>query len=277
MKQKQRASSLILVLLVVAGIITVIFGTQRIVLVQYNQANSEEDNLYAYYAAKAGIEDGLLRYRTSKNVEIPKGSEFKYDLRAGTDGTNFKQKANQQSYDLGIEYKTNKIETRELIRNSTITLSGFTQVADSVYLNLFFKRTDTTCVDDGVAVGSGKDSSFVQIQILDSTNNIQNIVANFNNTGTWSTDSTTPILINSASNVLQVRFTPYYCDITFEASVSGSTNPPIEFDSLNTTITATGYYGNAKRTLVALVDRTSDKLIGIYEFNAYSGTGNIKP
>ena len=64
-------SSLVLVVVVMAVIITAVFSASRLALVQFNQANRDEDNIFAYYAAKAGIEDGLIRFRYNRDAETP--------------------------------------------------------------------------------------------------------------------------------------------------------------------------------------------------------------
>src|SRR3990167_1356421 len=81
--KRSRASSLVLVVVVMAGIIIVVFGASRLTLVQYNQANRDEDNVFALYAAKAGIEDGLLRYRYNRNTETADTKVARYNLTTG--------------------------------------------------------------------------------------------------------------------------------------------------------------------------------------------------
>ena len=85
----------------------------------------------------------------------------------------------------------------------------------------------------------------------------------------------------SQSLTSSIRLRPFGCSIryafaTTDAKGSGG-DPGPRFDNLTSTITSTGYYGDAKRTLIAEIDRISGQLIGIYDFNVYAGTGNISP
>ena len=127
---QQRGSALIMVMLVIAGITTIVFSTQRIALVQFSQSVREEDNLAAYYAAKAGVEDGLARYHFDKNTQTLVDKMFRFDLTAGTapdpnesyeipsntsitdgvGGEDFNPK--HQYYDLVISYKTRAINSQ---------------------------------------------------------------------------------------------------------------------------------------------------------------------
>ena len=81
--KRLRASSLVLVVVVMAGIIIVVFGASRLTLVQYNQSNRDEDNIFALSAARSGIEDGLLRFRYNRNAETGEGKIVRFDLTRG--------------------------------------------------------------------------------------------------------------------------------------------------------------------------------------------------
>lgn len=299
MKLKQRrASSLILVLLVIAGVVTVVFGTQRLILVQFNQSNREEDNLFAYYAARAGIEDGLLRYRFNKNTETEEGKVFRYNVRTGssetaevnedspiTSATNYK--ANQQYYDLKVAFKAGEVNVNNngepsfnaaqtITKDSTLQLSGFNSTPLPYYLRYVF-QFDSSCADISRA--------FVQVETIYETGPLDNFVAPNSSLTDNRYDSSINIqnvAINSGRLATQVRFRPFFCNVQYALATTtkkdglggANSNPGPKFDSLTTNIIATGYFGTAKRSLIATVDRRTGVLIGIYEFNAYSG-GNI--
>jgi len=67
--QSGRGSALIITMLVVATISAAAFGLSQIFLADLRVATSAEDSLKAFYAAEAGTEEGLLRYRVDRTNE----------------------------------------------------------------------------------------------------------------------------------------------------------------------------------------------------------------
>lgn len=319
---KRRGSSLLLVLLMISGISVVVFASQRLGLVQFSQSNREEDNIFAHYAAQAGIEDGLARYRFSRNaqtegsrrdpqaaVTFPLDDKFYFGLDSAKNANSnnpdiraiddLSYDTAGQYYQLTIMYRSgqfgiNKIvnppsfsSTAKLIKKDTsVTLSGF-EYKESPYYLAYLMQFDQACLE----TGSGS-QAFVQLEQIDDSN--QSILSqkrvtttgDVNNDGfITSVETSSNWEIKSKPNsTLNVRLRPYYCDVTIgmvnSISTSGpSTNDPPGplIDTLTTTITSTGFYGNAKKTLVADIDRVSNSLIGVYDYNLYAGGGNVAP
>lgn len=289
---RKRGSSLILVVVIMSAIITVVFGANRLALVQYNQSNRDEDNVAALYAAKAGIEDGLARFRYNRDAETG-ATPDRYDLTTGTQNAN--PIPTDQYYDLSIKFRNSQIgsftdftNNPTAVKDTVLELTGFSQDwPNPYYLRYRFDFFDC----------SPNQSQLVQIQQITQTAD-QNAPITYDqitvkkpNGTTVDSQDTTNIFIHSLPNAGErltssVRLRAYGCSIkyalaTTESSGAGGNVGP-EFDNLKTTITATGYYGQTKRTLVADINRVSGQLIGIYDFNIYAGggspnTGDIKP
>ena len=314
-REGKRGSALIMVMLVVAGITTIVFATQRIALVQFSQSVREEDNLAAYYAAKAGIEDGLLRYHFDRNVQTEDDSIFRFDLASAaapdsvgtvpyeipadtpiTDGIDGDFDPGHQYYDLAISYKTKTVNIDgngnpvfspdfAVAADDTLTLTGFPTSNSPYYLRYAFKF-DSTCANLSQArvtlqqIITRQDGSEYSGQVLveyspnlpdytyDSSINVANL----------------PIRTAVGDLVSSVRIRAYYCGFQYAFATSttidgsgGDTADP-EFDSLISEILSTGYFGGAKRTLVAAVNRQTGDLIGIFDYLLYSGgnTGTIR-
>lgn len=292
---KRPGSALVFVLIIIAGIVTVTLGAQRLSLVQFNQSAREEDNIFAFYAAKSGIEDGLLRFRHQRNVETAENKVHRFDVTSGISYdevesnlgieavTNYKP--THQYYDLSIDFKTTQIgdfnfttNPPTLARDDELQLTGFpnnTVYSNDYFLRYAFKFIGTNCHTAG---------AFVDIQRVVTSPNGQTIyslrkaLADVNN----KVDSQgTNLPIASGSNLSSyIRIRPYYCAVQYAfattTSPNGADGGP-KFDGLITKITATGYYGDTKRMVQAQVDRKSGTLLGIYDFNLYSGQGNIRP
>lgn len=293
--RRQPGSALVFVLIIVAGIVTVTIGAQRLSLVQFNQATREEDNLFAYYAAKSGIEDGLLRFRYQRNVEIEASKVHRFDI---TDGISYGEinaaqaittvsnyNAAHQYYDAAISFKTDQIgdfnftnNPPRLEQDAELQLTGFpnsTIYTDNYFLRYAFKFIGSDCRAKG---------AFVQLQEIvtspsgQTTYTQRQAVVGANNLVDSRGDN---LPIATGANLSSfVRIRPYYCPIqyafTTATSANGANGGP-QFDALQTKITATGYFGKTKRTLQAQIDRKSGTLINIYDFNLYSGEGSIQP
>jgi hypothetical protein len=298
--KKLRASSLVLVVVVMAGIIIVVFGASRLTLVQYNQSNRDEDNIFALSAARAGIEDGLLRFRYNRNAETTDGKVARYDLTTGVsadevdEGSKASFGLNEQYYDMKLNFRGGQIgtfddnTTNTVAKDDVLELTGFPNSPDKYYLRYWFEFTD--CGNTPTA------NRLVQIQQVSKTSNSDSPIAYDQTTVNYPANGTTVDSKDSGNLFIRtnlgqdnsltssVRLRSYGCSIKYSLATSLTSNgigqgndAGPKFDSLKSTITSTGYYGAAKRTLIAEINRSSGQLIGIYDFNIYSGTGDIKP
>ncbi|MEI7792299.1 MAG: hypothetical protein WCI57_02350 [Candidatus Berkelbacteria bacterium] len=69
--KKQRGTALIIAILLISAVGAVGFSFGRVFLSEYINAKLHESSIVAYYAAESGIEEGFLRYRYSRNAEVP--------------------------------------------------------------------------------------------------------------------------------------------------------------------------------------------------------------
>ena len=292
---KKRGSALLIVLLVITGVVTVAFGAQRIALIQYSQSSKEENNLYAYRSAMSGIEDGLLRFRYERNVSTPENKVQRIGLTNATnevvdknseisDTTGYNPK--NQYYDLEINYKTAGISDQAITKNDYLEMTGFPTAPlegqSNSYLNYQF-TFDSACNSTDLS------NAFVQVQKI--TRNattgayysMEQVNANRPTTGDNVYYSSSSLdknmeIANAATSSLasSVRMTAYYCNVTSvkafvtNGPTDSSSNGQI-FDSLTTKVISTGYYGDAKTTLIAEIDRKSGTLLGIYDYTLYAG------
>lgn len=315
--RRLRASSLVLVVVVMAGIIIVVFGASRLTLVQYNQSNRDEDNIFARTAARAGIEDGLLRFRYARDAETAADKVARYSLTTGTsagevdEGSKSDFSLNEQYYDLKLNFRVQSLgdfdfsptpfgaTSRPIItKDNFLEFTGFEEKDDPYYLRVAFKfiRPGATAIDQDCP---DVDKALVQIQrvVEGAGNPYEQVTARPDSSGIYDSKGSNievNIIAPGKQLATSFRLRPYYCDVAYAIATTNHVNTlgitndgqpsdagPL-FGGLTTYITSTGYYGAAKRTLIAEIDRLSGQLISIYDFNLYAGggdpnTGDIKP
>jgi len=301
----KRGSALIMVMLVVAGITTIIFATQRIALVQFSQSVRQEDNLAATYAAQAGIEDGLARYRFERNSQTERLKKFRLNLTTGNyfnyenasttheldentdieEGVNGDFDPQNQYYDLTMAFRTNSYgienngtpnfsQTNDVLsENESVILTGF-RPSTSPYFLRYVLRFDSTCAvsnpDAFVTVQQVKNSGQASQVVAKLSQSIGNVYdsARFANMKIYDTGVT----------AVSVKISAFYCQVEMAfattSTVDGSSpssDPNLAFDGLTTNIISTGYFGSAKRTLIAQINRRTGELIGIFDYLLYAG------
>ena len=306
MKNRHKASSLVLVVVVMAVIITAVFSASRLALVQFNQANRDEDNIFAYYAAKAGIEDGLIRFRYNRDAETPTSTATppklkvqRYNLTTGAnsevaEGAKVTLKKSEQSYDMKLQFRGSQIgdfndvsaKNPDVAKDDFLELTGFPATGRQYFLRYRFEFYNN---------GTGCDANaLVQIQQIQQTVDVSKPIS-YDQVSVKKIAGESFIDSQASNNLFvrvnpgtggekltsSIRLRPFGCSIryalaTTDASGSGGSPGPM-FDNLTSTITSTGYYGDAKRTLIAEIDRLSGQLISVYDFNVYAGTGSISP
>src|SRR3989344_2114302 len=172
--KRLQASSLVLVVMVMAGIIIVVFGASRLTLVQFNQSNRDEDNIFALYAAKAGIEDGLLRFRYNRDAETGDGQVARYNLTTGDNANEVLEgspapnayKQTDQYYDMKLNFRGTQLGTFDtntplkVTKDSSLELTGFPNTTEQYHLRYWFEFTDCVGADD---------NRLVQIQQISGT------------------------------------------------------------------------------------------------------------
>jgi len=70
-KKREKGTALLVAILLCAIIGSAALGINAIALRQINISETYSNGLVAYYTAESGLEEGLLRYRFNKNIQIP--------------------------------------------------------------------------------------------------------------------------------------------------------------------------------------------------------------
>src|SRR3990167_3935840 len=330
-----RGSALLITLLIVSVISAAAFGVGKLTLQNIGLTGSLEDSTVAYQVARAGIEEGLLRWRYDHAFETgePAGStetllqtfrailpsydsgdlpseavvpdytatganprEKTYDLRswfhADKIGTGCKTDLSgidQYGGDNGDVPILAKDETREL---DVSNLTGITTVTIcwSNALNDNHQNYRNGAYDPTDDLNSLNIFPSVEVIPIDGLGD----VLTGTNFKTFTLPNERGALINVGSGgVKHLRFKPFiYHDptpgnpfsgdeTTTHAELDSALNPRIVFsvvpsagviDSGVHYIESTGYFGVAKRRLRAEIDRTSGRLLGLFDFSIYSGS-----
>ncbi len=327
-------SALLITLLIVSVISAAAFGVGKLTLQNVGLTGSLEDSTVAYQVARAGIEEGLLRWRYDHAFETgdPAGStealtqtfrtilpaydsldlpgetvvenystvladslKKTYDLRSwfhadkiGTGCNPALSGIDQYQGDNGTAPTLAKDETREL---DVSNLTGITTViicwSNALNDNHHNYQNGYAPTDD---LNSFSIFPSVEVIPIDGSGN----VLTGPNLKTFTLPNERGALINvGAGGVARLRFKPFiYYDptpgspfsgdeTTTHAELDSALNPRIVFsvvpsvgviDSGVHYIESTGYFGTAKRRLRAELDRTSGRLLGLFDFSIYSGT-----
>lgn len=306
---QQSGNALLITMVIIAVVGTVGFGVSRVAISALKTQNRLEDSANAYQAAMAGIEDGLLRWRFDKQVEVPgAGSgldcpdpptlQSQYYTRVNVTTGKVTPcilpdelgppAATDIVYDLKIAYKRPPGED-ELV----------TSVATSSGGNIPALRRDRIVeydVQDLVAAGGDirigvrpsrgdvGSSDLLEVAVLNTAGElvskmilthaelIGSTVDRPRNLGLstlYGQDVRTVRLKYIGQDLAEYRLSP---------SHAGTASAQLALDSRQSTIDAIGYFGLAKRRLVLDLDRYSGSALSVFDYLLYSsGEGDIRP
>lgn len=297
MEKCRKGSAILIVMLLITVLTSVALTVGYLAMAEVSMETSSEDGAMAYYAAEAGIEDGLLRYRYDNNVEVGSfdttaplvervnvtdgqrlhNTDSAADKFDDTNPTNPPSEAMKQFYDLRIYYKTDDSgeyndnidfqKDRKIEKDQTLTLSSFGN--QTVDVSLKYASNETGCE-------TTKDC-FVQFKGTNLNTGIA--VVNFDDYTSGVVDPIMNTKTVTVSPNTELKIKPWNMSIAYkikaETLPTGSSNY-IAVDSGITTIESTGYYGSAKRRLQARVDRKSGRLLEIFDFVLNSTQNSIK-
>lgn len=295
---RRRGSALITTMIIAGSVGLILAGIVRFAVVQLQTASGLEDGTLAYAAAEAGIEEGLLRWRYDRNVElpvvnnqetIPNTPVERVDLTTGATpsvvalGT-LLPPATDSAYDLRIWYKAPKIGDATKLSDPNYEYRiNKDQTAQVDVSNL---RGEILQLDYAVPAG---DQARVEVSLV--TQNgcpaVAGVTPDLCEVSKQLSDMATggtlliPIPAGLDQNPFRVRIKPFI----FKAGTATAAEPtsyityalkPTKsasslIDSGTTIIESTGYYGNAKRKLVAKINRLSGTILGIYDYAVYCG------
>lgn len=275
-KSGQKGSALLIVMLLVTVLMTVALTAGYLTMAEVSMETSSEDGVMAYYAAEAGIEDGLLRYRYDNNVEVgvfpPAAIELvdRVDMEVSSRTSNISPTSPptdnlKQYYDLRIKYKEDNSSSyssnvttsdKELKKDETLTLDGFSLVTT---VSFKYKSSQAGCT-------AALQNCLVQFKGTTDPGGVK--IASFVSS---SADQTISVFVNPGASL---TIKPWGMNINYKIMATDSSS--LKFlDSGYTTIESTGYYGASKRRLQAKIDRKSGKLLEIFDFTLNSINGRI--
>ncbi|MBI4022704.1 hypothetical protein HY375_00890 [Candidatus Berkelbacteria bacterium] len=293
----ESGSALLITLIVVAAIGTISFAAARGALSGLQQQLRLEDGANAYQAALAGIEDGLLRWRHSRQIEVPAqattgscaahpvtSSPFvdRIDLTTGTvqpclnPAQASAPPTDHVVYDLKLWFRLDPAQP-EIV--DSVVRSGGIEPA------LAQDQAVEYTVDQAVREGRVLLKVTPQSGVIDPGDLLEVIATNHAGTETRSLLSETELLARGflsgrtaltelASDTQQIRF-KYFGQALTRYELAASAETPL--GSRQSVIESTGYFGGAKQKLSLNLDRMSGELREPFDFLLFSGEGDLRP
>lgn len=243
-KLGSKGTALIITLLVITVISTIAFSVARLMIAEIRMTTGLEDSMGAYYAAEAGIEQGLLMWRYDHDVELPtkatasNGKPQEYTL------------SDISSYDLKIWYRNDSyIEKASLEKDQSVeyTISNLS----SLYLSC-----DKGCEAKVSFIPENPYKNSLEYSVIGLGNEIKKKDL------LYFPQTETSI---STANADKLRLHAW-------GSTKNYTLTAGEGDKLGgrySFIESTGYFGSAKRKLQVKIDRASGTILGVYDFTLF--------
>jgi len=293
-KGKNKGTALLVTVLLAGAVGAVAFGLFKIANSELFIGTKEEEGIEAFYAAQAGVEDALMRFKFKQgnNLEIPEGARedtsevARVNVESGLVGKTDYNIANnpdsdQYIYDLKVWSKTNRVEVT-LKKDESIILD-VSEPADnneSIIVNwepegrnrgsakLWYRLSDpvSTSVDP-----RGLDRKFFTYLASQELNDM-------NNPGAINWPGVSPLPAGMDNNNFSLfgfgtlKFKAFGDDgsrikliIRKRGSADGYIGGPYIY------IESTGYYGNTARKIKVTLDRESKSVLDIFDYVIYSG------
>lgn len=280
----KKGAALLLALLITGTIGGLILLVSRISLIKVRTATNLTQSQIAYFAAQAGIEQGLMAYRANKNLEYPTDT----DIPIPTNDS-----INYMRYDVK-NYTPTGLNAPKIVTNSTQPEKSDIPYYD---LKIYYKKNASAA--DPISFDLEKDD-IKQFAVQNFSSNVINIKWKAENSlelgileyttilpGNQITKQTFPQndpggdnqaasgdisvpfgpISGNDTGILQLRYLSSSPDASAKIEISSSGNP---FDSGTTYIESIGYFGQVKRKLVAEIDRQNGSLINIFDFTLYA-------
>ncbi len=298
-----RGSALLVTLLITGAISLILLSVATFTIRELRVTSALEDSSLAYAAAEAGIEDGLLRWRFDRNSEVPQGDmqatvsrALRVDLLTGDIRTNvaigeqLPQDPTHSIYDLRMWYKT------PLVGNLTDLQSPLHEKKlfkdQTLEMDVSGLRGQTLLFHFATIPGKNWSARIESRVVAEDANGLATELCAEAACKQFSTDPATAsqiaitIPFGPEQLAYRLRIKPYIFDtanplvdagaesyITYVLEVPGAARERTQqlLDDGTTYIEATGYFGAAKRKLLAKVDRRSGTVLGVYDFALFAG------
>lgn len=274
----KKGTALLLTLLTIAVIGTITFGVGKLALSETRIVTRGSGGVVAYYAAEAGIEDGLARWRWNRDVEV---DSWIYDLKDDKEVRKV-ENINPQNptYELKIGYKKDKIEGQlKKDESKEINIEGLSSLTLSYF-----------------GVQNARGTATVSMEVIAyNKSNMTPATVNGDSRGKLLTKTTqrniTISLSGNLANNYILRIKPWIGSNSLGTDENGQSGyasgpapaasdpnlglyipykidpgPNQKIDSGVTTIESTGYFQNSKRKLVVEIDRQSGTILNVFDF-----------
>jgi Tfp pilus assembly protein PilX len=245
---RRKGSALLIAMIVITAISAAAFGLAKLLLSDIRITSSLEDSTAAYYAAEAGIEHGLLKFRIDRTTEVPVSAPVTVTLAGGRSYTmtSVYRQVNPPATTTGCgQAAPNYIPENCSLEFSTSLMNGNLRVSwvwRSAPSDINRGGLEWTRVlDDGTICATCRE-----------------LMAPSSTSATISTGNTSAIRVKPVGGTLT--------SVSVSSSQGGES-----VDSRISTIESVGTVGLAKRKLQALVDRDSGTIIGLFDFVVSSG------
>lgn len=264
----KKGAALLTVLLLISFISILIFGISRQTISEMALNRGNNDSIGAYYAAEAGLQDGLLRFKLNRDYAtttpdtVNLGAKAKYNLTMAW-----------QTAKNPPEQTGNIVSTGKILKDQPMELVVSYDSANNSSQTVTFNINCAVLDKSGVQIASEKADS---VEILE-INASGGITSRF--VKKCPIDLATDISKNvTLLGVAKVRINAFFNDPASDpdAHLKYTVTFPksIQIDSGYTTITSTGIIGDNVRKLELKIDRTTGKAVGFLDYALYSAGAN---
>ena len=242
----KKGAALIIALLVITVVSGITFYTSRLTIREIIVMSRLENSINAYYAAEAGIEQGLLMFKYNHDVESSRNA-------SENDVTPIKiTMDNDRSYELKIWHKKNASEPE----------TGILKKDEATEYNIENMNNLSLKCTSGCDV-AGKDiyTNSLEFWTIDNNNSVsqKDLISQshfgINQSVTISTNNVNTLRLRSWGNDKGYILTA----------------PNQKIDSRYTTIESIGTFGDTKRKIRVQLDRNSGRIISIFDFVLFGG------
>jgi hypothetical protein len=277
----------------------VAFGVGRLTLREIRQTTKFQDSQNALLAAEAGIEDGLLRFRFSRDAQVP------FNL-TGTPAAQRCSTADEPTKDTELVLRVNLSTTdaSERARCVNPKLVGAPDPHDIVYdLKIYFKATSLGDFSNPASAVTNpsikKDGTFEIAGITPAVSRLvfkddvvretpnaagfREEIRYLNESGQQVGDTQivsgrkaqdidhSGLRVDLPSGSAKLRFKSFAGETTFVAIDQVGT--PIDFGF--TYVVSIGYFNGVKRKLETAINRQNGTIHGVYDYVLFGGTSGI--
>ena len=282
----KKGTAFLLTMIVITVVSTVAMSVGRLMVSDLNMTTKLEESIVAYYAAEAGIEDGLWRIRDDKDIQIPVSPDTQ-PARITVDSTNGEKK-----YDLTINYKGDSIQDVELNKDDVFEISkwGSSALLTLTYhvYNYAVNPTPGARFDYGLEIIKLLNTNISDREFFDDncTSRLTALLSSSCDSITGATGKIYTITI-PVQGVTKIKIKPWgYFDQRHQNNPDLNYADPLhpnfhirfsitpdsgQIEQNYSTIRSTGYFGKTKRTLEAKVDRSSGQVISLFDFTIFQG------